>query len=287
MYRLRFSPQPALLLALALALGMFACAPAAAAPVPGPTTANNAAQGGARTGGGAQQGAGQQGTGQLRTLSGTILKYDGQTLTLATDAGDTTITLAQQTRFTKTVPVPLADLKAGDAISVRGSADRNGNVFAETVQLAPESRQGPQAEGQGTPSGRSGGGGAGTADGSGIAAADGPRPRTGGQPTAGGGQATPRFTGNAQGGQGGGGGGGGVRSARGALAGQIKEIKDSAVILTTANGPELFLINGSTAIRRTAAGTREDIRPGLTARVNLLPGSDDKNVAALVAIGEE
>ena len=62
---------------------------------------------------------------------------------------------------------------------------------------------------------------------------------------------------------------------------------DSAVTLTTTNGPELFLINSSTTIRRNIAGTRDDIRIGLSVRVNLLPGSDQGNTAALVTIGEE
>jgi hypothetical protein len=68
-----------------------------------------------------------------RGTFGTLQSVDGQTLTVATRNGNTTtVVTSSSTRFVKAVPGALSDIKVGDHVMARGTADGT-NVAAQRV----------------------------------------------------------------------------------------------------------------------------------------------------------
>lgn len=94
--------------------------------------------GGGNSGGGGNFGGGNgNGPDGGRTF-GQITRIEGDTITLSTPQGQNEIkvTLTDSTQIQKTVVGDAGDLKTGDTIVVAGERDSEGNVTAQTVQIA-------------------------------------------------------------------------------------------------------------------------------------------------------
>lgn len=95
----------------------------------------------AQAGGGAGAAQGQGGVaarGGGGATVGTVESVSASTLTVKTPAGATaTITLAADTEVRQTVAAQRTDLKAGQNVTVAGTAGADGNVQARTITIAP------------------------------------------------------------------------------------------------------------------------------------------------------
>jgi hypothetical protein len=96
------------------------------------------AQGTAAAGqGGGQAAAGGAGRGGA---IGVIEKVEGNTLTLRTQQGTATVTLAADTSVMQTTAAQAADLKQGQTVTVAGTADAEGKIAARTVTISAQQR---------------------------------------------------------------------------------------------------------------------------------------------------
>lgn len=89
-------------------------------------------------------------------VSGSILKTDNQSITLKLiDGGSKIAYLTDATGINKTATGTKADLIVGENVSVIGTANSDGSVIAQTVQIRPagENRP-PQTPGQGQTQGQ-------------------------------------------------------------------------------------------------------------------------------------
>ncbi len=68
-----------------------------------------------------------------RGTAGTVTQINGNTLTLNTRQGDQTVNIDSSTVIQKTVTSSLADLQAGEAVTVLGPRDVDGNINAIEV----------------------------------------------------------------------------------------------------------------------------------------------------------
>ena len=107
-------------------------APATAAP----------AGGGGAGGGGAGGGAGGAAAAARPTV-GVIESVSGATLTLRTQAGQTTVTLASDATVSQTSSAQVSDLRPGLSVSVVGTTESDGKVTARAVTITPAGAGGP------------------------------------------------------------------------------------------------------------------------------------------------
>ncbi len=85
--------------------------------------------------GGFNGGRGQAGGG---FTGGSIISKDATSITIQTQGGSTKIALlSPTTQISKMVSGTLADLTIGENVAVNGSANSDGSVTAETIQIRP------------------------------------------------------------------------------------------------------------------------------------------------------
>jgi hypothetical protein len=77
--------------------------------------------------------------GEGRGASGSIESLDGNTLTLSTPQGNTTVLLTDQTVINQVVRGSPSDLQTGERITAIGERDASGTLTATTIQILPES----------------------------------------------------------------------------------------------------------------------------------------------------
>lgn len=98
----------------------------------------NFAQGGQGTMIFRQRGQGGQGGQNFRPVRGDILSVDSNGLTVKLQDGSSKIViLSGNTTFIKEASATKDDLKAGDTVAVIGTANSDGSVTAQTVQINP------------------------------------------------------------------------------------------------------------------------------------------------------
>jgi hypothetical protein len=123
----------------------------AAAPS-GSLGAFGGAGGAGALGGSGGAGAGQAGAaGRGNLLAGVIEKVEGNTLTIRTPQGTSTVNLAADTEIRQTVPAQTADLKPGQTVTVTGTTGADGSMQARTVTITPASAGGTPAPGANRP----------------------------------------------------------------------------------------------------------------------------------------
>ena len=92
----------------------------------------------AQNGGGAfgnRRGGGQAGAG---FVNGEVIAIDGASLTVKLrDGGSKIIFFSTSTKITETIDGTADDLKVGENISINGSANADGSVTAQNIQLRP------------------------------------------------------------------------------------------------------------------------------------------------------
>lgn len=98
----------------------------------GGTGGNDGAGGGGNSGGNFFGGGSAPGG---RGAFGQIKSIDGDTLTLSTPQREVKVRITEATQFLKVVAGERGDLAVGDNITVRGQADANGNVTADSIQV--------------------------------------------------------------------------------------------------------------------------------------------------------
>ena len=86
----------------------------------------------------------------LRAVVGQILSVNANSMTVKLRDGSSKIViLSDSTRIEKTSPAAKTDLTNGAAVSVFGTANSDGSITAQNVQLNPEFRGGRVGGGQG------------------------------------------------------------------------------------------------------------------------------------------
>ena len=94
----------------------------------------------------------------LRPVVGQILSVDANSITVKLPDGSSKIVIiSDSTKIEKTSPALKADLTNGATVSAFGTANSDGSITAQNVQLNPEFRGGVRTGGQGMmPQGASG-----------------------------------------------------------------------------------------------------------------------------------
>lgn len=97
-----------------------------------------------------QQGTRRTGTGARRMGNGTtlgdILNVDSSSITVKlTDGSSRIVLFSNKTVYNKTAPVDKSELKVGEKVSVFGTANTDGSITAQNVQLNPQVRMGAAA----------------------------------------------------------------------------------------------------------------------------------------------
>jgi len=119
---------PALALVAVLAVGLIG------GVLIGQNTATSTAQGDRGNFAGGTGGTAPTGGGMGGFTSGSVVSVDGTTVTLELEDGSTvTVTTADDTTVTSTVDSSVAELAAGDEVTVVGEADDDGNVTATSI----------------------------------------------------------------------------------------------------------------------------------------------------------
>jgi hypothetical protein len=106
----------------------------------GGAAAGQGGQGGQAAGAGASASAAAGGA-QARSAIGVIEKVEGNTLTLRTQAGSATVTLAPDTSVMQTAPAQAGDLKAGQTVVVAGTPEADGKIAARSVTISPQAQR--------------------------------------------------------------------------------------------------------------------------------------------------
>jgi hypothetical protein len=117
----------------------------------GAATGGSPAAGG-QTGGQGGQAGGQGGQGGGQT-AGVIEKIEGNTITLRTQQGTATVTLAADTDLRQTVAAQVTELKAGQTVTAQGTRGTDGTIQARSLTITPAGAGG----GQGGQGGQGGG----------------------------------------------------------------------------------------------------------------------------------
>lgn len=200
-------------LAAALPLAAMACQskPNATTTTSPPAATTSSPAGGAST------------PGQGRGVFGDLASINGDTLVVTTPQGQTTVNIGSSTVIEKTVAGSVSDLKDGDAVTVIGTADANGNITASSVSVRPQGQTGFFGGGNGG-GGRFQGGFPGGQSNNGTA---------------------PSF-------------GGGGQFTIGTIAG----ISGDTLTLTTPQGQANVSVSTDTTVMETEAGTVSDLKTG-------------------------
>lgn len=74
----------------------------------------------------------------FRPVRGTVLSLDNNTMTIKLANGNSEIVvLSPSTRYVKSAPAALSDIKAGDTVMAIGTQNNDGSLTASDVQLNP------------------------------------------------------------------------------------------------------------------------------------------------------
>lgn len=93
---------------------------------------------------------GRNGANGLRPVVGQIISMDPNSITVKLSDGSSKIViLSNSTKFEKTSPAVVTDLTNGATVSAFGTANSDGSITAQNVQLNPEFRGGVRPTGQG------------------------------------------------------------------------------------------------------------------------------------------
>lgn len=116
--------------------------PQAAAAAVQPSTASGSS-GGAASAGSAQDRSAQAGTAGMMgrgTLSGTVEKVEGRTITLTTQQGSSQVVLQDGASIQRMQEASLEDLKQGARITVSGERKDDGSFAASSLQILTAAR---------------------------------------------------------------------------------------------------------------------------------------------------
>lgn len=190
--------------------------------------------------------------GQGRGVFGDVASINGNTLVLTTTQGQTTVNIGSSTAIEKTVTGSVSDLKNGDAVTVIGTTDSNGNIAANSIDVRPQGQSGFFGAGTGGGGRFQGGSGNGTGPGFGGGAGNGTGPGFGG---------AGQFT-----------------------VGTIASIAGNTITLTTPQGQATVSVGTNTNVTETESGTASDLQTGDSL---IVVGSRDANgdvAATLITI---
>ena len=253
-------------LGLGAAAGYLTQPPASSAAAAAAGTGQTAAAAGQSAAAGGQGGAsgrarqsasdGTQTPGRAPT-SGTVEQVDASKLTVRTEGGTVDVPLSETTVVQKLDKAAAADLKVGDLVVGRGSADAQGALHVSALQIMPAGTERGGAGGFGGAAGKPGGfGGAGAA-------------------------AKP---GDGRGGQtGGSSGGGGADGRFGGVVGTIAKIDGATLVVTTPNGDVTATLAADAEVRRLTQAGRDEIKAGQTVTVVGGP-SGTRTVVTITAV---
>lgn len=102
-------------------------------------SAGQSAAGATGAAAGNRSGGGGQGGAALRSVTGTVQTVEGNTVTIATGDGQTVkVTIAAGARLRKSAPATLADVTAGEQITVQGQSGTDGAIAAAVVQIGAQ-----------------------------------------------------------------------------------------------------------------------------------------------------
>jgi RNase P/RNase MRP subunit p29 len=76
---------------------------------------------------------------QRQGANGTITNIGGNTLTLNTERGPVKVKIGSDTTILRSTTGTISDLRVGEALSVIGSQDANGNITATSIHIRPQS----------------------------------------------------------------------------------------------------------------------------------------------------
>lgn len=77
-------------------------------------------------------------TGMMRPIAGEIISADANSITVETEDGSSKIVIiSSKTNINKAETVTVEELKKGTTVSVFGSANEDGSVTAQNIQLNP------------------------------------------------------------------------------------------------------------------------------------------------------
>lgn len=81
----------------------------------------------------------------FRPVRGQVLNMDSNSLTVKLSDGSTKlVVLSSSTAFVQSTKAAVSDLKAGDTVNVVGTANSDGSVTAQDVQINPPMQGGPR-----------------------------------------------------------------------------------------------------------------------------------------------
>jgi hypothetical protein len=205
----------------------------------GPGQAPQAARSGSPTGGPA--------AGRAPT-TGTVEQVEPTRLTVRTDDGTVDVPLSDTTVVQKLVKAAPSDLKVGDAVVGRGSADAQGQLRLTALQILPP----------GGPAAGPAGAAATAAPASGTPA---------GRPP--GALRKP-------------GGAGGGAAGRGALAGTVARIDGATLVVATADGDVTATLAEDAEVRRLTAAERDEIKAGQP--ITVVGAAGGRTVVTITAV---
>jgi hypothetical protein len=211
----------------------------------------------AAVGGGGQAG-GRQPT------SGTVEQVDAGKLTVRTESGTVDVPLSDETVVRKLVKATASELKVGDVVFGRGSADAQGALRLSTLQIMPA---GEAAAGPGGGGGRAGQGGASGQGGQAQGGAAGGQGQSGGRQ---GGFGRGQADGQGQGGRG--------------VAGTIAKIDGATLVVTTPGGDVTATLAEDAEVRRLTTAGRDEIKPGQAVTVVGAPDGGSARARMVVTI---
>lgn len=97
----------------------------------------------------ARFGQGGQNAANFRPVRGQVLSMTNDSLTVKLSNGSTEIVvLSSSTAFMQSAQAALSDVKTGDTVNIVGTANSDGSVTAQSVQINPPTQGRPTTSGQ-------------------------------------------------------------------------------------------------------------------------------------------